>query len=116
MDSTCASAAPTRSKCSLSLCSLKKKQKRYSLSVLNKNGHHFFMPLNIKQIKNHGFQLGLEAELNLQMRQYKAAVEDKKWAMAMQSCKNMGELLSELTYIGEVTQLASHLEDKPCEL
>jgi hypothetical protein len=84
------------------------------LSVLNKNGHHFFMPLNLKQIKNSGYQLGLEAELNSQLRALRGAVDAKKYGEAVQICTNAGQILSELSFLVKGTDLMR--DEKPCVL
>jgi hypothetical protein len=55
--------------------------------------------MNLESIKNHGYRLGLEAELASQQRHLEQYIKDEKFGQALQACKNVGELLSELTFI-----------------
>lgn len=52
--------------------------------------------MNIEQIKRHGFQLGLEAELNTQRQGLIDHIKEKKWTLALQCAGNISRLLIEL--------------------
>jgi hypothetical protein len=53
--------------------------------------------MNLDSIKNSGYRLGLEAELNVQKRGLDDYIKEGKYQSALQCANNIIELLTELT-------------------
>ena len=55
--------------------------------------------LNLKRVKQHGMELGLEAELNAQQHQLIDAVKNKTWLKAASAAANCKAICDELHFI-----------------